>query len=263
MDVHGKSKIGVFLVKAVFALPLFVFGLWLIQALYFPELRAARTEEPTQAEESDVLSRLILLQKAGIPRDHFHMVDSYIFQADPYDPICRKCHGDYAHSKKVKIRSFLNSHEGYLACAVCHVRKDPGDETIAFTWVDRLTGVTTMAVEGEYGKFPAKIFPRKTLADGHQEILRPMSEKSAQAFLEHREKLTPDQVAQARAKLHEHLSKEPVVCLECHKKGGYLDFAELGFAKNRVDHLTSSEVANMIEKYETFYLPEVLDLGTQ
>jgi len=263
MDVHGKSKIGVFLIKAVFALPLFVFGLWLIQALYFPELRAARTEEPTQTEEGDVVSRLMLLQKAGVPRDHFHMVDTYIFQTDPYDPVCRKCHGDYAHSKKKKVRSFLNSHEGFLACAVCHVRKNPGDTTIALTWVDRKTGETTMAVEGEYGKFPAKIFPKKVSADGQETILRPMSKESVEAFLKQRDKLTPDQVAQARAKLHEHLSKEPVVCHECHKREGYLDFDGLGFAKNRVAHLTSSEVVQMIEKYETFYLPDVLDLGTQ
>lgn len=263
MIVHLKSRIGVFLVKAVFVLPLFVFGLWLIQALYFPELRSAKPEGLLQTDGGDDFFRKIGLQKAPVPRDHFHMIDAFIFQPGPYEPICRTCHGTYAHSKEKRIRSFLNSHEGFLACAVCHVRKEPADKSISFTWVDRQTGVASMAVEGKYGKFPAQIFPKRIFASGQEEIIRPMSEKSAQAFLEHREKLTPDQVAQAKAKLHEHISKKPVVCLECHKSGGYLDFAELGFAKNRVDHLTSSEVASMIEKYETFYLPEVLDLGTQ
>jgi hypothetical protein len=263
MIVHLKSRIGVFLVKAVFVLPLFVFGLWLIQALYFPEWRSAKREGLLQTDGGDDFFRKIGLQKAPVPRDHFHMIDAFIFQPGPYEPICRTCHGTYAHSKEKRIRSFLNSHEGFLACAVCHVRKEPADKSISFTWVDRQTGVAGMAVEGKYGKFPAQIFPKRIFASGQEEIIRPMSEKSAQAFLEHREKLTPDQVAQAKAKLHEHISKKPVVCLECHKSGGYLDFAELGFAKNRVDHLTSSEVASMIEKYETFYLPEVLDLGTQ
>jgi hypothetical protein len=263
MIVHLKSRIGVFLVKAVFVLPLFVFGLWLIQALYFPELRSAKPEGPLQTDGGDDFFRKIGLQKAPVPRDHFHMIDAFIFQPGPYEPICRTCHGTYAHSKEKRIRSFLNSHEGFLACAVCHVRKEPADKSISFTWVDRQTGVASMAVEGKYGKFPAQIFPKRVFASGQEEIIRPMSEKSAQAFLEHREKLTPDQVAHAKAKLHEHISKKPVVCLECHKSGGYLDFAELGFAKNRVDHLTSSEVASMIEKYETFYLPEVLDLGAQ
>jgi hypothetical protein len=263
MIVHLKSRIGVFLVKAVFVLPLFVFGLWLIQALYFPELRSAKPEGLLQTDGGDDFFRKIGLQKAPVPRDHFHMIDAFILQPGPYEPICRTCHGTYAHSKEKRIRSFLNSHEGFLACAVCHVRKEPADKSISFTWVDRQTGVASMAVDGKYGKFPAQIFPKRIFASGQEEIIRPMSEKSAQAFLEHREKLTPDQVAQAKAKLHEHISKKPVVCLECHKSGGYLDFAELGFAKNRVDHLTSSEVASMIEKYETFYLPEVFDLGTQ
>ena len=263
MIVHLKSRIGVFLVKAVFVLPLFVFGLWLIQTLYFPEVRAGKLEDPLLTEEGDLFFRKIGLQKSPVARGHFHMIDEFIFQPGPYEPVCRTCHGTYAHGKEKKIRSLLNSHEGFLACAVCHVRKDPADKTISFTWVDRQTGVAAMAVEGKYGKFPAQIFPKKIFASGQEEIIRPMSEKSAQAFLEHRDKLTPDQVAQAKAKLHEHISKKPVGCLDCHKSGGYLDFAGLGFAKNRVDRLTSSEVASMIEKYETFYLPEVLDLGSQ
>ena len=258
-----KSKVGVFLIKTVFVLPLFVFGLWLIQSLYFPELRAAKPAGSMQTGESDVIFRKLWLQKAAVPREHFHMIDDFIFQPGPYEPICRTCHGTYAHSKKKKIRSFLNSHEGFLACAVCHVRKDPADKTISFTWVDRQTGMATMAVEGEYGKFAGKIFPKKISASGKETILRPVSEKSAEEFLKHRDKLTPDQVAQAKAKLHEGISEKPATCIECHKKGGYLGFAELGFAKNRVEHLTSSEVASMIEKYETFYLPEVFDVKTQ
>ena len=96
---------------------------------------------------------------------------------------------------------------------------------------------------------------------GSDTIIRPVSEKSAGEFLKHKDQYTPDQVAQAKAKLHERLSKKPVFCTDCHKKEGYFNFAELGFPKNRIDHLTSSEVANMIEKYETFYLPEVIDFS--
>lgn len=254
-------KIVRLLVKAVFALPLFVFGLWLVQQLYFPELRAGKSQEVSvMADADDLFFRKAQQDALPVPRGHFHMIDNYIFQATPFEPICRTCHGTYAHGKEAKVRSFLNSHEGFLACAVCHVRKDPADKTFSFTWVDGQTGETTMAVEGEYGKFPAKIFPKKMDARGKEQIIHPISEESAQAFLARREKLTPDEVAQAKAKLHENISKKPVSCIECHKRGGYLGFAELGFAKNRVAHLTSLEVANMIDKYETFYLPEVLDL---
>jgi hypothetical protein len=258
-----KNKIGTFALKAVFVLPLVVFGVWLIQMLYFSEVKASKPELPLKAVSSDNMFREIWQETQPVSSGHFHMVDAFIFQPAPYEPICRTCHGTYAHSKDKKVRAILNSHEGFLACAVCHVRKDPADETFSFTWVDRDTGRTSMAVEGEYGKFPAKIFPRRISAGGQETIIRPISEKAAQEYLKYKDKFTPDQVARAKAKLHEHISKKPVLCIECHRKEGYLNFAELGFPKNRVDHLISSEVVTMIEKYETFYLPEMMNFGNQ
>ena len=258
-----KNKIGTFVVKAVFGLPLLVFGLWLIQMLYFPAAKASKSEVPLTAVGDDLMFREIWLETEPVASGHFHMVDASIFQTAPYEPICRTCHGTYAHSKEKKVRSILNSHEGFLACAVCHVRKDPADKTFSFTWIDQKTGRTSMAVEGEYGQFPAKIFPKKVSARGQESIIQPISEKAAQEYLKYKDQFTPDQVAQAKAKLHEQISKKPILCVECHRKEGYLSFAELGFPQNRVDHLMSSEVATMIEKYETFYLPEVMDFGTQ
>ena len=258
-----KIKIGTLILKAVFVLPLLAFGIWLLQMLYFPEVKAGKAEMPLRAVSADIMFRKIWQETEPVSSDHFHMVDAHIFEPGPYEPICRTCHGTYAHSKDKKIRSLLNFHEGFLACAVCHVRKDPADETFSFTWVDRETGTIVTAVEGEYGKFPAKIFPEKTSARGQVTIIRPISEKSAQAYLQYKDQFTPDQVAQAKAKLHEHISKKPILCIECHRKKGYINFVQLGFPQNRVDHLTSSEVATMIEKYETFYLPEVMNFGTQ
>jgi hypothetical protein len=261
--VQVKNKISTFMLKAVFVLPLLVFGIWLIQMLYFPKVKASTSQVPLKAVSEDLMFREIWQETEPVSSGHFHMVDADIFQTAPYEPICRTCHGTYAHNKDKKIRSILNSHEGFLACAVCHVRKDPADKTFSFIWVDRETGRTSKAVEGEYGKFPAKIFPQKISAKGQPTIIRPISEKAAQQYLKYKDKFTPDQVAQAKAKLHEHVSKKPVLFNECHRKEGYLNFAGLGFPQNRVDHLTSSEVVTMIQKYETFYLPEVLDFGTQ
>jgi mono/diheme cytochrome c family protein len=258
-----RHNLYTFLVKAVFVLPLFAFGLWLVQMLYLPEMKIGQAQAPVEtAEDEDIFSR-IFHRKDQVPPGHFHMIDEYVSQPGPYQPICLTCHGTYPHSKEKKVRSILNFHNGFLACAACHVRKDPADKTFAFTWVDRQTGMPYAAVEGEYGKYPAKIFPTKRSKLGRQDVIRPVSEKSAQEFLKHKDKYTPDQVAQAKIKLHERLSKKPVFCVECHQKQGYIAFAKMGFRENRVDHLTSSEVANMIEKYETFYLPEVIDFGAE
>jgi hypothetical protein len=54
-----------------------------------------------------------------------------------------------------------------------------------------------------------------------------------------------------------------VFCSDCHKKDGYLDFRDLGFAQTRIDHLNSTEIVGMIEKYKKFYLPSQIDFGLE
>ena len=256
-----KNKWNIFLVKAVFAVPLFVFGLWLLQMLYTPGLDAHKAGEAPKPAEEEGIFRKILKSGQRKPQPHFHMVDEVVHQPEPFQPICLSCHGTFPHSKEKKVRSILNFHTGFMACAVCHYRKDPTDKTFSFVWVDRATGIISHKAQGEYGKYPAKIFPARATVENAEMIIHPVSEKSAREFLELKDKFTPDQMAEAKIKLHEQVSKKPVFCMDCHKKDGYLDFVKLGFPKNRVDHLVSTEVASMITNYETFYLPEVIDFG--
>jgi hypothetical protein len=256
-----KSKLSIFFVKAIFAIPLFLFGLWLLQMLYTPGIEAHKSVDTPNPVEEEGIFRKILKSDKPKPEPHFHMVDEVVHQPEPFQPICLSCHGTFPHSKEKKVRSLLNFHTGFMACAVCHFRKDPADKTFSFVWVDRVTGITSRTAEGEYGKYPAKIFPAKITAENVETIIHPVSEKSAREFLELKDRFTPDQMAQAKIKLHTQVSQKPVLCGDCHKKDGYLDFAKLGFPKNRVNHLVSTEVAGMIEKYETFYLPAVIDFG--
>jgi mono/diheme cytochrome c family protein len=256
-----KSKWYIIFVKAIFAIPLFLFGLWLLQMLYTPGLEAKKHGESLKPVKEEGIFRKILKNDERKPQPHFHMVDEHLDQPEPYQPICISCHGTFPHSKEKKVRSLLNFHTGFMACAVCHFRKDPADETFSFVWVDRVTGTTSRQANGEYGKYPAKIFPTKVTAENAEMIIHPVSEKSAREFMELKDQYTPDQVAQAKIKLHEKISQKPVFCIDCHKKDGYLNFKNLGFSKNRVNHLVSSEVASMIGNYETFYLPEVIDFG--
>jgi hypothetical protein len=46
-------------------------------------------------------------------------------------------------------------------------------------------------------------------------------------------------------------------------KDGYLNFIELGFPLKRVNHLNSTEVVGLIEKYKTSYLPSEIDFGAE
>ena len=256
-----KKKISIFLLKTTFAVPLILLGLWLLQMLYYPVVDVHKVSARLEPAKEEGVFAGILRAHKPLGRGHFHMVDEEREKHEPYEPLCLTCHGTFPHSKEKKVRSLLNFHTGFMACAVCHVRKDPKAQDHFFIWVDRVTGITSLAVEGEYGKYPAKIFPVKITGGGQQEIIRPVSQQSAREYLELKDKFTPDQAAKAKIKLHEKLSQKPVFCMDCHKKDGYIDFSELGYSRNRVDHLSSTEVASMIEKYETFYLPEVIDFS--
>jgi cytochrome c553 len=268
--VSTLKRIALLLIKAVYILPFAVFSLWLLSVVYFPgfDLNASFSLSK-YAKKAAATQQVTGPKKPGIPRDHFHMTDAYVDRPDPKAQICSMCHGAYAHGKEKKVRAFLNMHEDFMACTVCHVRKEDGEagpgliaenEKIGFLWVDRETGEFKSRVEGEYGKYPARIFSVIYDPQGRKRLPTPITLAAARQFLELKPKLkTPEQFEEARGKLHKAITKKPISCSDCHKKDGHLDFLELGFPQQRVDHLVSTEFVGMIDKYKTFYLPSVID----
>ncbi len=268
VNIIGKviriiKTIPILLLKFIYILPFVLFGAWLLQLVYFPHVDAKKEIEPAKVSGKDAIFRKILLEKEAVPRGHFHLVDEYVSPPEHMPPICLTCHGTYPHSKEEKVRSMLNFHGGFMACSVCHAREEPGRKLIYFAWVDRETGSISREVKGEYGKYKAKIFPVQMMEGVKTRIFRPVSEEAAQQYIKYKDQYTPDQIAQAKAKLHEHISDKPVFCSECHRKEGYLDFARLGFPRQRIDHLNSTEIVGMIEKYKKFYLPSQIDFGLE
>ena len=270
-SIFGKAlnriqKIGLFFLKLIYIIPFIVFGFWLISIVYFHgfDINASISKYKKDDDTFQIVSQ----KKGPVPREHFHMIDAYVERQELNPPICVVCHGTYAHGKEKKVRSILNMHTGFISCSVCHARQDgasggekatPENDRIEFLWVDRETGEFKNTVKGEYGKFPAMIHPIKHTEQGPRQIFTPIKAEAAQQFLKMRPELTPDQVSEAKAKLHEKLSKKPVVCSDCHQKDSYLNYRKLGFPQKRIDHLVSSEFVGMIDKYKTFYLPSVID----
>ena len=260
-----SGKLKMFALKTLFTIPLALFALWLISLVYLPSPDAKKTTAPIQTTPGEEGIFQQIIEKKETPASaHFHMVDEAKESVtEPFQPLCITCHGTLPHTKEQKLRSLLNFHTGYMACTVCHVRKDPADHDMKFIWVDRKSGLMSSSVEGSFGQYPAKIFPVKVSANGRQTIYHPVSEKAAEEFLKLKDRFTPDQMSQAKIKLHERITPKPVLCKECHTKKGYFDFKHLGYPQNRIDHLISSEVVGMIDKYETFYLPEAIDFGAE
>lgn len=259
---HMVKLLGSVLVRFLYGLPFVLLGLWLLHLVYLPDMAFSNYIEFDEPGNTQDVFESIKKDKEPAPREHFHMIDEYITRAEPMAPLCLNCHGTYPHSKEKKIRSILNFHNGFIACAVCHARKESDDQSIEFAWVDRNTGTIQERVEGAYGKYPAKIFPIRLLPSDSKTIVHPVDERAARQYLKYKDSFTPDQVAQAKIKLHANISSKPVFCSDCHRKAGYLDFKALGFSPQRIAHLNSTEVVGMIDKYKTFYLPAEIDFGT-
>lgn len=261
-NIAGIFKFfAVSVIKVLYILPFVLFGLWLVQTVYFPNFEPSDYIGSAKPVKNDGTLRTIPANISSAPSEHFHMIDEYVTRKDTDPPLCLMCHKVYPHSKEKKFRSILNFHAGLIACSVCHSRKNIDDKAMVFTWVDRDTGFPIAKIEGAYGKYEGRIFPAKYNSDRSKTIYRPIDEKVIEEFDLLREKSTPEQLEQARLKLHKNISPQPVLCSDCHKKEGYLDFSSLGFSDQRITHLNSNEVVGMVEKYNTFFLPSVMRLG--
>jgi len=202
----------------------------------------------------------LLKHDEAIYRGHFHITDKHLEWQKYSPPLCLKCHGIYPHIKNEKTMSFLNLHIGFTACEICHVRRSPENNNYSFKWVDLKTGITTVKVKGQYGKYKSRIVPVINNDGKEVRLDKFVSDKFQNIYFEMKDKkYTLEQQQDEVKNMHdENLSRKPVTCLECHSKKGYLNFKELGFTQNRINQLVSSEVSRMVEHYETFYMPRML-----
>ena len=253
------KKLLVLLLKTVYIGFFFVFSLWLLKILYFSDGGAEVPVIGTEYSRNAEMIERILKGKEPIPRAHFHVTDKNIFRLEAEPPLCLKCHGIYPHTKEKKNMSFLNLHTGFMACEVCHVQKDFKGSSHYFAWVDLETGKKSMKAKGGYGKYDAKIVPVKKVKGRHERLDKLIDEKFQDFYSSLKEMQYQAEHRDDLMKIHEYnLSKKAVICLDCHKKDGYLDFSTLGFPRRRINQLTSSEVSRMVGKYETFYIPKML-----
>ncbi len=259
--LYYPKRLLILLLKVIYIGSFFVFSIWLLNVLYFSDGGEGEPVIINEYNRNEVMIERILKGEEPIPRSHFHIAGKDIFRIEQDPPLCLKCHGIYPHTKDRKTKAFLNLHVGFMACEVCHVRKDFKGSGHYFAWADLETGKRSMKAKGGYGKYDAKIVPVKKVQGEHERLDKLIDEKFQDFYsslkktkyqTEHRDELM---------QIHEfNLSKKAVVCLDCHKKEGYLNFSLLGFPESRINQLTASEVSRMIGKYETFHIPRMLSI---
>ena len=256
----------IFLTKAAYVTPFVIFAVWILQIAYFPHwvyvpdyfsMHPKVSETVTELTGKKEMIKKIEQHSDPIPRGHFHTTDKYIerliHQLDTDPPLCLKCHGTYPHKKEKNTRSMLNMHNGFMACEICHVR----NKDYSFVWVDIETGKESTMPEGSHGKYAAHIVPVKTVNGRAVRLDKEVRENFALEYLELNNTYNEVQLDEIK-KVHErNLSKDPVGCLECHIKDGYMDYRRLGFSGDRASKLTSSEMPRVMLKEDSFIFPNL------
>ncbi|MES9991782.1 MAG: hypothetical protein ABW098_07505 [Candidatus Thiodiazotropha sp.] len=200
---------------------------------------------------------------------HFHHVGMKV-ETDN-NSTCIRCHGAVPHDRAKTIRAFLNMHAFYLACETCHIRPTDNNNNFTFRWYDKETGSITSNPPGlntldesMYGNYAAKISPGELDKNAVFSFINGAKELDfVERYLKQESRLNDTQKSKMKKIIHRNVNEDPLICDGCHtiKDKPYLPFLELGYPKRRLHELTSTEVVGMINKYQKFYIPNLLKGG--
>ncbi len=238
---------------SLFIIQFSFFG-WLVWITYFRPL----VMESRLSGDPEDLEEVLYETREDSLRGHFHNVDETINIERQNTSLCLKCHGTYPHSKARDVRSFLNAHAFFMACEVCHIRRDRG-QVVVYKWIKAGTGEELQVLDGPPGNYGGIIVPFLREKGHLKRLDQALNRKAILKYIESRNSLTADEAAELKLRIHKKISSRPVFCDECHRKKGYLDFEKLLYPPHRIEILTSTEVVGMIKKYKEFYLPTMFD----
>ncbi|UCG57552.1 MAG: hypothetical protein JSU70_22135 [Phycisphaerales bacterium] len=196
---------------------------------------------------------------------HFHHIGRW-YQADKWN-FCIECHGPIPHSRTPKERAFLNMHNLFISCQVCHVREQEGTVPTRFGWIDITDGqlcsnpVMEAGVWGEYG---AKIVPLKGPEQNPEPATLEEEQAFAAEFRRRMNKLGDRQKVIGNKFIHKRFIETPVRCSDCHhSEKAFLPYEALGYSSERAAFLVSAEVADLVARYEVFHIPNLLKTDEQ
>jgi len=197
---------------------------------------------------------------------HFHNVGIQI--SSNLQSSCVECHGDLVHEDLPEVRSYLNMHNFYLSCEVCHVpQQHEGEQLFTnFQWFEKLSGTLAAEPMGRYDMLGERanyrIAPFVRRADGRLERFDgPALAALSREYRNLEPTLSRGQKVDYMQRIHAGLTPEPISCRDCHTQEiSYLPFRELGYSERRITELVGTAVIGLIEKYdeeEVFYLPQL------
>lgn len=227
----------------------------------------------TKKEEPKLLSKLGEVRMVEKMR-HFHNVPKHEFVGLGKKTVCFYCHGDYPHSKKPMIRTMMNMHTQFVGCMTCHVDESKlPEKDYQFAW-QNFSGIPVKGVPFgtrynpdtgqliETDDYYSKIVVHTKTEAGVNTLLEMTEDKKeVQEFLAVRDKLNNQDREAIKKRFHMLVRSKGRKCSRCHtdEARSYLPFRQLGFSDKRIADITHLPFIGLLEKYNEFYMPDLLN----
>ena len=192
---------------------------------------------------------------------HFRAAEELAQKTQNNSGLCVSCHDNQAHSKSVKLRSFLNMHTKTIACQTCHFsgnkyqldyqwQTQAGQLVRQIDFVDKKEYLLVPVYQGK-SVMPSKngAFAKELISTWQQ--AEKAEDKSSQALLW-------QNIHQPLSTLHLDLqttgtskqNKPQVTCTSCHQQTNpRINLAELGADKQRQQRFEQNIIARFFKRY--------------
>lgn len=197
---------------------------------------------------------------------HFRAREDLKSRGENNTSLCMSCHSHQAHSKSVKLRSFLNMHTKTVACQTCHFtnkqyrlayqwQKPSGDLVAQIDFADKKDHVLIPTYQGKsivpnknsaftkallaQWQQAEKVVNKKQLALMWQNIHQPLSSFSMGA------NSITDKLANSQFE-----GSQAITCTSCHQTTKpMIDLVELGADKQRQQQFEQNIIARFFKRY--------------
>ncbi len=228
-------------------------------------ISAQQNEVMTEAESKALIAvskRLAEINKVDplAPLDvapfHFRKDKDISAEVENNSGLCVNCHEQQAHSKSVKLRSFLNMHTKTIACQTCHFASDKYSLTYQWqTTAGQLVKQINFTDKKDHLLVPTyqskSIVPSKDSSFAKELVSQwqkaeKMVDKKQQAMLWQNihQPLSVDALSK------QDKSKQPISCTSCHQQTApRINLAELGADKQRQQRFEKNIIARFFKRY--------------
>ena len=156
----------------------------------------------------------------------------------PIPTVCSSCHGDYAHTKAVFSRPFLNAHAARLDCMVCHL--DAGTKRSSrLGWFEISPDGSTPSAGTNMNAFLARYTKKKDEAGDMKVWDSSQKNSPANKIVDEKHRATFDNPP----------------CSDCHSAQGLAAIKKQGYDGQHLERLGKMENIMAFSQGKVFYYP--------